>query len=117
MFIVLYRPLPDGRETLGSMISILSPTNQETEFYETIATGHEYEILDKYHGNQVYEISPMAEPKPETIQLQPTGDYKFTQCPAYILSLWQPPVSTANLLQLNQLLHKMIKLRVVDYSS
>ena len=84
MFIVLYRPLPDGRETLGSMISILSPTNQETEFYETIATGHEYEILDKYHGNQVYEISPTAEPKPETIQLQPTGDYKFTHCPAYI---------------------------------
>ena len=50
MFIVLYRPLPDGRKALGSVM--LSPTNEETEFYETIeTTGHEYEILDKYRGN------------------------------------------------------------------
>ena len=64
---------------------MLFPTNQETEFYETIeTTGHEYEILDKYHGNQAYEIPPTAESKPEATQLQPTGDYEFTQCPAYI---------------------------------
>jgi hypothetical protein len=69
---------------------ILSPTNEERGIYATIkSTGHEYEILDKYCGNQVYEdISPLAKPKPEAeaVQLQPlpSGDYEFTQCPAYI---------------------------------
>ena len=73
---------------------MLSPTNEETEFYETIkTTGHEYEIPYKYRGNRAYEISPMAEPKTEAeaVQLQPTGDYEFTQCPAYI------PVATTSI--------------------
>jgi hypothetical protein len=72
-----------------------SPASKEREVYETIeTTDHEYEILDKYSQAATYEdvkIPPPAKPKPEAaeaVQLQPlpasTGDYEFTQCPAYV---------------------------------
>ena len=90
--IFLHRPLPYGAP--GSvMLSDLSPTtNEESEVYETIGADHEYEILDKYN-QATYDdvkIPPPAKPQPaeaEAVQLQPlasTGDYEFTQCPAYI---------------------------------
>ena len=74
-------------EQPGVMLSDLSPTNKERELYETIEADHEYEILDKY--NQAYEDVkvPPPKPKPEAEAVQPlssTGDYEFTQCPAYI---------------------------------
>ena len=75
------------------MLSDLSPTtNKEREVCETIEADHEYEILDKYN-QATYEdvkIPPTAKPQPaeaEAVQLQPlpaTGDYEFTQCPAYV---------------------------------
>ena len=82
------RPVP--YEVPGSvMLSDLSPTDKEREVYETIEADHEYEILDKY--NQPYEDVKVPPPKPkaeaEAVQLQPlssTGDYEFTQCPAYV---------------------------------
>ena len=88
MFITVLtcRPLP--YETPGTvMLRNLSPTNKEKEVYETIEADHEYEILDKY--NQAYEDVkvPPPKPKPEAEAVQPlssTGDYEFTQCPAYI---------------------------------
>ena len=69
------------------MLSDLSPTDKEREVYETIEADHEYEILDKY--NQHYEDVEVPPPKSEAeaVQLQAlssTGDYEFTQCPAYI---------------------------------
>ena len=93
--IILHRPLP--YEAPGSvMLNDLSPTNKEREVYEAIEANHEYEILDKY--NQPYEDVkiPPPKPKPETeaVQLQPlpsTGDYEFTQCPAYV------PVATTSI--------------------
>ena len=75
------------------MLSDLSPTNKEREVYETIEADHEYEILDKY--NQAYEDIKVPPPKPamevEAVQLQTTGDYEYTQCPAYI------PVTTTSI--------------------
>ena len=69
------------------MLSDLSPTTKERDVYETIEADHEYEILDKYNLNQPQyddvKVPPPAEPKPE-VQLQPSGDYEFTQCPAYV---------------------------------
>jgi hypothetical protein len=69
--------------------------------YETVDTAdHEYEILDKFSQAATYEdikIPSPAKPKPgaaEAVQLQPlpaTGDYEFTQCPAYI------PVATTSI--------------------
>lgn len=77
-------------EVPGSvMLSDLPPTTKEREVYETIETAdHEYEILDNYNQDNIKIPSP-AKPKPEAeaVQLQPlpsTGDYDFTQCPAYI---------------------------------
>ena len=70
------------------MLSDLSPTNEERGVYETIEADREYEILDKY--NQPYEdvrVPPLVKPKPEAEVVQPlssTGDYEFSQCPAYI---------------------------------
>ena len=70
------------------MLSDLSTTNKEREVYEIIEADHEYEILDKY--NQTYEdvtVPPPAKPKLEVEAVQPlssTGDYEFTECPAYI---------------------------------
>ena len=81
-------------EAPGNVIlSDLSPTtNKERDVYETIEADHEYEILDKYN-QATYDdvkIPPPAKPQPteaEAVQLQPmasTGDYEFTQCPAYV---------------------------------
>ena len=91
-------------EAPGNVIlSDLSPTtNKEREVYETIeTTDHEYEILDKYNqATATYDdvkIPPPAKPQPaeaEAVQLQPmasTGDYEFTQCPAYV------PVATTSI--------------------
>ena len=82
------------------MLSNLSPTtNEESEVYETIEADYEYEILDKYN-QATYDdvkIPPPAKPQPaeaEVVQLQPmasTGDYEFTQCPAYV------PVATTSI--------------------
>ena len=73
------------------MLSDLSKqASKEREVYETIEADHEYEILDKY--NQAYEEVQAPPPKPE--QLKPvsaTGDYEFTQCPAYA------PVATTSI--------------------
>ena len=75
----------------GVMLSELSsPANKERDIdvYVTVEADHEYEILDKY--NQPHVKAPPPKPKPETktaVQLQPlpsTGDYEFTQCPAYV---------------------------------
>ena len=78
----LYRPLP--YEAPGSvMLSDLSPTTKERDVYaETIEADHEYEILDRYSQPQ-YDDVKVPPPKPE-VQLQPSGDYEFTQCPAYV---------------------------------
>ena len=75
------------------LLSDLSPTtNKEREVYENIEADHEYEILDKYN-QATYDdvkIPPPAKSQPaevEAVQLQPlasTGDYEFTQCPAYV---------------------------------
>ena len=70
------------------MLSDLSPTTnkeRESDVYETIEADHEYEILDNYNQPQYDDVKvpPLAEPKPE-VQLQPSGDYQFTQCPAYV---------------------------------
>ena len=84
------------------MLSDLSPTtnyNKESEVYETIEADHEYEILDKYNlaAYDDVKIPPPAKPQPavaEAVQLQPmasTGDYEFTQCPAYV------PMTTTNI--------------------
>ena len=89
---VLRRPLP--YEVPGSVVlSNLSQPTSTREVYETIETAdHDYEILDKY-SPATYEdikVPPTAKPKPaevEAVQLQPmasTGDYEFTQCPAYV---------------------------------
>ena len=49
-----------------------------------------YEILDKYITSQAYEYIEMPPPRSElaNVQLQQplssTGDYDYTQCPAYI---------------------------------
>ena len=78
------------------MLSDLSPTNKEREVYETIeTTDHEYEILDNYNQDNM-KISSLDKPKPEVeaVQMQPlpsTGDYEFTQCPAYV------PVATTSI--------------------
>jgi hypothetical protein len=70
--------------------NLQSPTR---EVYETIeTTDHEYEILDKFSQAATYEdikVPPPAKPKPEAeaVQLKPlssTGNYEFTQCPAYV---------------------------------
>ena len=47
-----------------------------TEDYEDIEMGHEYEDLSKY--NEAYE-----EVKPSQEIQQTSGDYEFSQCPAY----------------------------------
>ena len=87
--IFLHRPLPYGAPG-NVMLSDISPTtNEESEIYETIEADHEYEILDKYY-QAAYDDAPPAKPQPtvaEAVQLQPmasTGDYEFTQCPAYV---------------------------------
>ena len=76
------------------MLSDLSPTDKERQVYETIEADHEYEILDKYNQPQ-YDDVKIPPPKPEEpVQLQPlssTGDYKLTQCPAYV------PVATTSI--------------------
>ena len=78
------------------MLSDLYPANKERDVYETVEADHEYEILDKYNQPQYDDIKiPPPKPKPETEAVQPqplpsTGDYEFTQCPAYI------PVATTN---------------------
>ena len=71
------------------MLSDLSPTNKERDIYETTEADHEYEILENY--NQLHEDIKVPPPKPkleaEALQLQAlssTGDYEFTQCPAYV---------------------------------
>ena len=72
-------------EQPGVMLSDLSPT-KEREVYETIEADHEYEILDKYNQPQYDDVKVAPKPE-EPVQLQPlssTGDYEFTQCPAYI---------------------------------
>ena len=81
------------------MLSDLSFTNKERGVYETIEVDHEYEILDKYNQPQYDDVKiPPIKSKPaeaESAQLQPlpsTGDYEFTQCPAYI------PVATTNVI-------------------
>ena len=76
-------------------------TNKEREVYEAIGADHEYEILDKYNqATATYEdvkIPPLAKPQPteaEAVQLKPmasTGDYEFTQCPAYV------PITTTSI--------------------
>ena len=80
------------------MLSDLSPTNKERDVYETIETAdHEYEILDNYNQDNINISSPdKPKPKPEVeaVQMQPlpsTGDYEFTQCPAYV------PVATTSI--------------------
>ena len=88
-------------EAPGNVIlSDLSPTtNKEREVYETIEADHEYEILDKYNQATYDDVKlpPPAKPQPteaEAVQLQPmasTGDYEFTQCPAYV------PVATTSI--------------------
>ena len=80
-------------EQPGVILSNLSPTNKESEVYETAEAEHEYEILDKYSQPQHDDVSlgPKTE---EPAQLQPlssTGDYEFTQCPAYV------PVATTSI--------------------
>jgi hypothetical protein len=87
--LLLYRPLP--YEVPGNVVlSNLSPTR---EVYETVDTAdHEYEILDKFSQAATYEdikIPLPTKPKSEAeaVQLQPlssTGNYEFTQCPAYV---------------------------------
>jgi hypothetical protein len=66
------------------ILSDLSPTR---EIYETIETAdHEYEVLDMYH-QATYEEIIIKPDTADTVQLQPlaiTGDYDFTQCPAYV---------------------------------
>ena len=58
------------------------------EVCDTTEADHEYEILDQY--NQAYEdvkIPPLKY-EPANVQLQKplssTGDYDYTQCPAYV---------------------------------
>ena len=129
--IILHRPLP--YEAPGNvMLSDLSPTtNKEREIYENIEADHEYEILDKYNqATANYEdvkFPPPAKPQPteaEAVQLQPmasTGDYEFSQCPAYVpMATTSIHGNTTRLLQLSQLLYKMIKkmqMSVIDYCS
>ena len=79
------------------MLSDLSPTTKERDVYETIEADHEYEILDRYSQPQYDDVKvpPPAEPKPE-VQLQPSGDYEFTQCPAYIPMATMTTTATAS---------------------
>ena len=109
MFIVLYRPLPDDRETLGSMILMLY---QETSFMKLLPL-----VMSMRYWTSTMAIKFMKF-LPRLSQSQ--RPYSYNQLETISspnvqpISPWQPPVSTTNL-QLNQLLHKMIKLRVVDY--
>ena len=67
------------------MLSDLSPISKDKEVYDTIEADHEYEMLDKY--SQAYEDIKVPPPKsePADVQLQQsTGDYDYTQCPAYV---------------------------------
>lgn len=79
------------------MLSDLSPTNRVGEVnYGTVETDHEYaEISDNVNQPQYEDISlSTPKPKPE-VQLKQlpsiTGDYEFTQCPAYV------PVATTSI--------------------
>ena len=86
------------------MLSDLSPTNKEREVYETIEADHEYEMLDTYNLQPQYDDVTIPPPKSkaeaETMQpkLASTGDYEFTQCPAYVsvatTSIHGKPVET-----------------------
>ena len=87
---IIYRPV--AYEQPEIMLSKLPPTR---DVYETIEADHEYEILDKYNHPQYDDVKiPPPKPEPaESMQLQPlptTGDYEFTQCPAYV------PVATTD---------------------
>ena len=70
---------------------MLSRLPSTRDIYEAVEADHEYEILDKYNQPQYDEVK-IPPPKPErveaeSVQLQPlpsTGDYEFTQCPAYV---------------------------------
>ena len=75
------------------MLSDLSPTNKEREVYETIDADHEYEVLDNYNLQPQYDdvLIPPPKPKAGAEALPLTGDYKFTQCPAYA------PVATTSI--------------------
>ena len=78
------------KQVCNVLSELSSPANKERDIdvYVTVEADHEYEILDKY--NQRHVKAPPPKPKPETktaVQLQPlpsTGDYEFTQCPAYV---------------------------------
>ena len=75
---------------------MLSKLPSTRDIYEAVEADHEYEILDKYNQPQYDDVkipSPKPKPEAESVQPQPlpsTGDYEFTQCPAYI------PVATTN---------------------
>ena len=82
----LYRPV--AYEQPEIMLSKLPPTR---DIYEAVEADHEYEIPDKYNQPQYDDVKippPMPEPaEAESVQLRPlpsTGDYEFTQCPAYV---------------------------------
>ena len=74
------------------MLSNQPPNDKEREVYETVETDqdHEYEILDKFNQPRAqhhYSKGPPLNKPAESVQLQPlssTGDYEFSQCPAYV---------------------------------
>lgn len=75
----------------NTVLSNQTPTDKEKEVYETVETDqdHEYEILDKFNQPRAQHRDSKDPPlKPaESVQLQPlssTGDYEFSQCPAYV---------------------------------
>ena len=73
-------------EQPGVILSNLSPTNKESEVYETAEAEHEYEILDSQpqHDNVKVSLGPKTEEPAQSQPLSSAGDYEFTQCPAYV---------------------------------
>jgi hypothetical protein len=70
------------------VLSNQPPVDKEKEVYETVeaSADHEYELLDKFNQPRHHDAAKGPPLKPESVPLQPlssTGDYEFSQCPAY----------------------------------
>ena len=63
------------------ILSDLTRTNVEREAPKRDENDHEYEPLDQY--SQHYEDIKTTPPMVDQPQTSSSGDYAFTQCPAY----------------------------------
>ena len=85
---ILIISLPFYDSAYEEPLVLMSSLPQRDQHYEVIDVDHEYEGLDKYNKSYEFSASPQV---PSSVQHRqtPSGDYEFTQCPAYMPSVSQ----------------------------